>query len=81
MNNKFFSVLVATILLVSCAHVESPSSRKITTQETTDSLEKFNLANYHGLKLSVKVYPWRITDVDLAKFPILNNYHIGWGVS
>lgn len=81
MNNKFFSVLITAFLLTSCAHVESPTSNKSISQETTTSLEKFDLSNYHGPKLSVKVYPWRITDVDLAKFPILNNYHIGWGVS
>lgn len=81
MNNKFFSVLITAFLLTSCAHIDSPSSNKTPSQEITASLEKFDLSNYHGSKLSVKVYPWRITDVDLAKFPILNNYHIGWGVS
>jgi curli biogenesis system outer membrane secretion channel CsgG len=81
MNNKFFSVLILTSLLMSCGHVESPSSKSSVSQASITPVEKFDLSNYHGAKLSVKVYPWRITDVDLAKFPILNNYHIGWGVS
>jgi curli biogenesis system outer membrane secretion channel CsgG len=81
MNNKIVSVLIMSGLLISCARVDSPSSVAAASPERVAPVEQFNLANYHGAKLSVKVYPWRITDVDLAKFPILNNYHIGWGVS
>jgi len=81
MNNKIYSVLVISSLLISCARVESPQTTGAASTEQIPAIEQFDIANFSGVKQKVMVYPWNISKVDLAKFPILRDHRIGFGVS